>query len=158
MSKSADDDYNEESTGSGSDIDIDHDDELIGLNDDDESEDVGEYRPDGTHEKLKADYSTFADFEKDLRRYSAATFQTFIKRRTEKLPVGHAQQRSIMYRKIHFACIHHEVYRRLLTRSMTMKTQISRFPHQIHRRNLSLPIRNQFQAQIPRRRSLLVQK
>ena len=73
MSKSADDDYNEESTGSGSDIDIDHDDELIDLNDDDESEDVGEYRPDGTHEKLKPDYSTFADFERDLRRYSSCS-------------------------------------------------------------------------------------
>ena len=111
MSKKADDDYNEESAGSGSDSDIDRDDELIDANDEDDSEDVAEFRPDGTHERLKADYPTFEDFEKDLRRYSAATFQTFIKRRTEKLPVGHAQQHSIVYRKIHFACVHHEIYR-----------------------------------------------
>ena len=39
-----------------------------------------EFRPTITSADLRAEYPLFTDFEEDLRRYSAATFQTSIKR------------------------------------------------------------------------------
>ena len=45
--------------------------------------DEQEYRaPSSSH--LKHEYATFTDFERDLTEYSTSTYQTFIKRRTEK--------------------------------------------------------------------------
>ena len=84
--------------------------------------DEQEYRaPSSSH--LKHEYATFADFERDLKEYSTSTYQTFIKRRTEKLPKDHALANSLVYRKVHYECVHHSTYKsegtgkRLVTRS-----------------------------------------
>ena len=50
-----------------------------------------EFRPVAVSLDLNAEYSTFAEFEEDLKRYDAATCQTFIKRRSEKLKANLSQ-------------------------------------------------------------------
>ena len=54
------------------------------LSDVSDDSDIKEYRaPSSSH--LKHEHATFADFERDLKEYSTSTYQTFIKRRTEKM-------------------------------------------------------------------------
>ena len=50
-----------------------------------------EFRPVAVSLDLTAEYPTFAEFEKDMKRYGAATYQTFIKRWSEKLKANLSQ-------------------------------------------------------------------
>ena len=61
--------------------------------------------------QLKDDYATFDDLDQAIKRYGAATFQTFIKRRSEALPRGHALEKTVVYRKVQYECVHHEQYK-----------------------------------------------
>ena len=65
-----------------------------------------EFRPVAESRDLNAEYPTFAEFEEDLKRYGAATYQTFIKRRSEKLKATRALF-SIRYKKLAYTCVHH---------------------------------------------------
>ena len=60
---------------------------------------------------LNAEYPTFAEFEEDLKRYGATKYQTFIKRRSEKLKATHALFNSIRYKKLVYECVHHSKYK-----------------------------------------------
>ena len=73
--------------------------------------DTDEYRPNAVDDDLRAEYASFADFEQDIKRYSAATFQTFIKRRSEKLKAGHAWSADLQYKKLTYNCVHHSEYK-----------------------------------------------
>ena len=50
-----------------------------------ESQDDEEYRPQEVSITLKAEYDSFAEFDQDFKEYCAATFQTYIKRRSDKI-------------------------------------------------------------------------
>ena len=50
-----------------------------------EGQDDEEYRPQEVSITLKAEYDSYAEFDQDFKEYCAATFQTYIKRRSDKI-------------------------------------------------------------------------
>ena len=78
---------------------------------DSEPEDNEEHTPEKVSIELSNKYGSFAAFEEDLRRYSAATYQTFIIRRSEKLKKTNAQFDTIKYKKLVYKCVHHSQYK-----------------------------------------------
>ena len=59
-------------------------------------EDRQEYKPREVFVTLRDKYPSFKEFEEDLQRYSTATLQTFIKRRSEKLKPTHVQEKDLV--------------------------------------------------------------
>ena len=79
--------------------------------DDLEDSDSQEYRPERVSDDLRREYASFAAFQEHLRQYSAATFQSFIKRRSEKLKKNNLQLETIQYKKLVYKCVHHSQYK-----------------------------------------------
>ena len=50
-----------------------------------EGQDDEEYRPQEVSITLKAEYDSYAEFDQDFKEYCAATFQTYIKGRSDKI-------------------------------------------------------------------------
>ena len=50
-----------------------------------EGRDDEEYRPQEVSITLKAEYDSYAELDQDFKEYCAATFQTYIKRRSDKI-------------------------------------------------------------------------
>ena len=68
-----------------------------------EGQDDEEYRPQEASITLKAEYDSFADF----KEYCAATCQTYIKRRSDKIQRPHAKKDLLQYIKLVYKCVHH---------------------------------------------------
>ena len=56
---------------------------------------------------LKGEYESFAEFDEDFKHYCAATFQTYIKRRSNKIQRPHAKKEDLQYIKLVYKCVHH---------------------------------------------------
>ena len=77
----------------------------------DDREEDEEFRPLEVSEQLKGEYNSFAEFEKEFVAYQVATFQTYVKLRSDKLPASHALYSSIQYHKVVYRCVHHKTYK-----------------------------------------------
>ena len=66
--------------------------------------------PDESAGELEGEYDTYADFEKDLKRYMQETKQTFVKARSNKIASSNGKSDLLLYRPAHYACVHHKEY------------------------------------------------
>ena len=70
-----------------------------------------EFRPHEVSEQLNGEYSSFMEFETDFAAYQAATFQTYVKLRSEKLQQSHVLYEALQFRKVVYSCVHHRAYK-----------------------------------------------
>ena len=70
-----------------------------------------EFRPHEVSEQLNGEYNSFTEFETDFAAYQAATFQTYVKLRSEKLQQSHVLYEALQFRKVVYSCVHHRAYK-----------------------------------------------
>ena len=88
------DDSSKDNTSSDSDSDIE------------EGEEHHDYAPQKLSDEMEVEYASFAELDEELMRYCASTFQTYVKKRSDKLERSNRMPAVLQYRKIVYACVH----------------------------------------------------